>query len=209
MNNKTKQHIVLIIFTAILITIAICVADYFNVFANIGIDTANINFDFLSIFISNLIVILLFVITYLIVDARNIQKEKNQQETAYITLMGIYERCKDMVELFSQEELRNKAVEKIDGDKLLFDDKPHMHYLNYPFENETIIYSFAGSGVFSKSVFEEFVLIKKEYQKYINVALIFYDHYNEIKQIEINLSNQLSNAIEKIKKSLEEGDVKK
>lgn len=203
MDKKTKAYIWLVAILAVVTIGGLCLLDYFNVFSRIGVDVSNMNWDVISLVAGNVVVVLLFVITYFIVDSRGIQREKNQLMTAYLTLIGIYERCKDMVDMFSKEDIRLRAVQKCNGNKLLSEDKPHMHYLNYPFENESVIYELAGSGILSKTVFSEFITIKKDYQKYINVAIIFYDHYDQIKEIEDGISKKLTSAIESLKKSVE------
>lgn len=206
MDKSIRKKVLITLIVSILFVSVVCVLDYFNFFTVIGVSVNHINWDLLSIIIGNLVVILLFVITYFVVDNRNIQKDKNQQATAYLTLIGIYERCNDMVELFSKEEWRTKAVEKIDGNKLLSDDKVHTHYLNYPFENECIIYDFASSGILSKNIFKEFQNIKKDYQKYINTALIFFDVYDSFKQLEIDLSNDLSKSMQNLKQAIDKDE---
>lgn len=142
MNKNTKKHICLIILLALFVNAILFVIDYFSVFSLIGFNVNSINLDFLSLFLGNTVVVSLFLITYFIVDSRGIQKEENQLMTAYITLIGIYERCKDMVDIFSQNDLRERAVKKCNSDKTVNEDKAHMHFLNFPFENEMIIYDF-------------------------------------------------------------------
>ena len=203
MDKKTKVYIWLVVILAVVAIVSLCLLDYFNVFSRIGVAVTNMNWDVLSLVAGNIIVVLLFVITYFIVDSRSIQRDKNQLMTAYLTLLGIYERCKDMVDIFNKEDLRLRAVQKCDGDKLLSEDKSHMHFLNYPFENESIIYDFAGAGILSKTVFEEYITIKKHYQKYINVSIIFHDRYDQFKPVEAEVSKELASAIEKLKQSVD------
>lgn len=204
MDKKTKRLIGFSILITFLVLVGVFAVDYFNVFSRLGLNIKNINWDAITLIAGNIVVILLFVITYFIVDSRSIQKDKNQLMTAYLTLVGIYERCKDMVDIFSQEDLRTRAAQKCDGDKLLHEDKSHMHFLNYPFENESIVYEFAGAGILSKTIFSEFITIKKHYQKYINVAIIFYDHYDQFKPLEAEVSKELTTALETLKKFIDE-----
>ena len=199
MDKKTKNCILVIVILALLFNIGVCIVDYFNIFRCIGVNVENINFDLVSLVVGNSIVVVLFLITYFIVDSRSIQKDKNQLVTAYIILIGIYERCNDMVELFSKDDLRERAAKRCDGDKYLNEDKAHMHFLNYPFENESKVYDFAGTGILSKEVFSEFVKIKQHYQKYINVSIVFYDNYSQFKPVEKEISGDLSTALAKLK----------
>ena len=203
MDKKTKKYILVIVILAFLFNTGVCIVDYFNIFSCIGVNIENLNFDLLSLVVGNSIVVVLFLITYFIVDSRSINKDKNQLVTAYITLIGIYERCNDMVELFSKDDLRERAAKRCDGDKYVNEDKAHMHFLNYPFENESKIYDFAGAGILSKEVFAEFVKIKQHYQKYINVSIVFYDNYSQFKPVEKEISKELATALSKLKQYVE------
>lgn len=199
MKNKTIKYLFVVLL--ILATVVFAV-DYFNFFSKIGLNMLHLNWDLISIVINNIVVITLFFITYILIDSRNIQKDKNKKSTADLILIEIYEKCKDMVRLFSKEENREKAVKNCDGNKLIFEDNVHLHYLKYPFENESLIYDFASSGIIPKDVFEDFLSTKKEYQEYINTALILYDRFEHFKGLEINLYNHLNNNINKLNNGL-------
>ena len=203
MDKKTKKHVGLILILVFVINVVVCLMDYFNIFGKLGINVSNINMELISLVVGNTIVLMLFSITYFIVDARTIQKDNNQIMTAYIVLIGIYERCSDMVELFSKDELREKAALRCDGDKYVSEDKAHFHFLNYPFENEGVIYDFARAGVLTKEEFKEFVKIKSNYQKYINVSITFYDVYSAFKPVEAEISTDLQTALTKLKQFVE------
>ncbi len=198
MEKNTVRTILKIIFFAIIIVTVVIIVDYFNLLGMIGIDTSKLNVDFLSLIIGNVIVISLFISTYYIVDQRNIKKENNQQSIAYLTLIDVYKSCLDMVEMFKNDEIREKAVEKVDGSKTLLDNKHQQHWLNYPFENESMICGFASSGIISKEVFKEYLTIKADYQKYINVSIVFSDVYERFKQLETNLTNDIAKAISEL-----------
>lgn len=203
MDRKTKKYIWLIVILAFLFNVGACIVDYFNIFTYVGVKVENINFDFISLVVGNSIVVGLFLVTYFIVDYRSIKKDHNQLVTAYITLIGIYERCTDMIELFSKDDLRERAAKRCDGDKYVNEDKAHLHFLNYPFENENKIYDFAGAGILSKEVFTEFIKIKQHYQKYINVSIVFYDNYSQFKPVEKQISEDLATALSKLKHYVE------
>lgn len=200
MKNKTIKLLLVILFV---FSILVLIIDYFNLFSYFGMNMEYINWDLSSIVITNMVVIALFGITYILIDSRNIQKDKNQRDIAYLTLIEIYEECKDMVDLFSQEENRKIASEKVDGNKLAYEDSAHMHYLNYPFENESLIYDFASSGIIPKDVFSDFLSIKKDYQKYITAAIVFYDMFDSFKTLEDDLNKKIDANIKQLKECVD------
>lgn len=204
MEKKTKRGIGIIVIITIVCMITALLLDYFNVFSCIGVNTSRLNWDFLSLVVGNIVVIALFLITYFLVDARTIQKDKNQLMTAYLILEGTYEECLTMVELFGRDDCRRSAASKCDGSKLVFDDRVHMHYMNFPFENEAIIYSCAHAGIINKDILKEYTDIKHEYQRYISMSIIFFDAYDRCKPLEKKLSERLAITIQSLKKVLDE-----
>lgn len=62
-----------------LISIILVFLDYFNVFSTLGFRMGNINWDFTGMVITNVIVVLLFVITYETLDKRSAEKENNKR----------------------------------------------------------------------------------------------------------------------------------
>lgn len=203
MNDKTRKRICVTSIVAVIFIMVICLLDYFNVASKLGINIRNMNWDVISLILSNIVVICLFLITYFIVDSRNIQKDKNQIMVAYIMLVGIYKRCQDMVDIFSDAELRTRAVQKCDFNKLLHEDRNHINFLNYPFEDEATIIDFAKAGILSKELFKEFTTIKQLYQKYINTSITLFDVYAQFSYLEDEIRRELTSKVEKLEKSIE------
>ncbi len=65
--NKKKNLIAIIIFCAFLIICTVLTLDYFNTLIFIS---KNLNFEFLGIFTNFIVVILLFIITYILVEKK-------------------------------------------------------------------------------------------------------------------------------------------
>lgn len=84
--------------------------------------------DLISLIVGNTVVLMLFSITYFIVNARILQEDTNQLMTAYLTLIEIYEPWANMVEIFSQDDLRERVANRCDGDKYYSEDKVPLHF---------------------------------------------------------------------------------
>ncbi|MFD3086244.1 hypothetical protein ACFKJU_06505, partial [Streptococcus agalactiae] len=63
--------------------------DYLNLLSKIGLNINRINLDVLNI----LIIIVLYVTTFILIDHKQLEKEKNKIETSKLVLKGIYESC--------------------------------------------------------------------------------------------------------------------
>ena len=170
-----KKRIFAIIFSCVAITSAYFFFDVNNVVAGMGIPTQEINWDIASVVISNLVVIGLYLITFNLLDQRNIKKDENQREVALLLLDKTYKQCKDSVELFDRPEILKKAVEKCDFDKVIHEDKQLQYYLDFPFEFHEQIFEFASTGIISKKEFSDYLELREAFRKHINIRIIFFD----------------------------------
>ncbi len=143
--------------------------------AGIGIHSEKINWDIASIVISNLVVIGLYLITFNLLDSRQIKMSKNQREVALLLLFKTYEQCKGSVSLFELCEVREKAVEKCDFDKVIHEDKQMQYYLDFPFEFHEQIVEFASTGIISKKEFSDYLELREAFRKHINIRIMFFD----------------------------------
>ncbi len=157
----------------------ICISfllDLFDIPSSLGLNMEAINWDALSLIVGNLLVILIAVITYLLIDKRNREKDKNQREVALLLLTQTYEQCKESVLLFERPEVLEKAVEKCDFDKVLHEDKQMMYYLEHPFEFHEKIMEFACSGTISQKEFSDYMEVRTAFKKHIDIRIMFFDH---------------------------------
>lgn len=194
-------------FLSIVGTILLVVADYFNVFSRLGVDVTNLNLEFLSFVIGNGVVILLFIIAYVLVDRRSIDKEKNKRKTALIILKGIYEHAVEVVELFADDEAREAAAKKCDFDKVISQDPMQSFYRNLPFaEYDTTIIAYAQEGVLDAKELTTYLDVKKKYGSYINLSFLFLEpelhiSLNQRKNVLLSI---LTENISKIQEELDD-----
>ena len=70
------------------------------------------NFEIASLIITNTIVIILFITTYLLIDSRNLIKEENKQCTAQILLTQSFAECYNSINVFTPEVIEKYVVPK-------------------------------------------------------------------------------------------------
>lgn len=161
--NITVSIIIFIILTAIAV-----VLDYFNL---IGVD--KINWDFISLFINNAIVVLLYYLTFCLIDKRTITKESNQNKVAQVMMLETYKRIKENIEIWTPELVRKYIVPKVDFNKT---NDPYMEKIkNVPFQYDDYIFEFAKNGVISDRDFSTYIKIKSEYERFINMTISLFD----------------------------------
>lgn len=170
-----KKRIFAIILSCIAITSVYFCLDINNTIASTGIPCQEINWDIASIVIDNLVVIGLYLITFYLLDSRQIKISKNQREVALLLMSKTYEQCKESVSLFELREVREKAVEKCDFDKVICEDKQMQYYLDFPFEFHEQIVEFASTGIISKKEFSDYLDLRETFRKHINIRIMFFD----------------------------------
>lgn len=144
---------VLLVFTIIMF-----VLDILNVPSKIGINT-NINIDVWDIFISNSVVILLFTITFLLFDRRNLEKDRLATYAGIVLLIEVYNSCQSFYHIF--DALINNG--EIEPDGQTFNEKTIEYIENTPFANSEKIFDLLTEGFISKESYEQYSKIKKCY----------------------------------------------
>lgn len=170
-----KKRIFKIIVSCLAIKFIYFLLDINDLPAGIGIHSEKINWDIASIVIGNLVVIGLYLITFNLLDSRQIKMSKNQREVALLLMSKTYEQCKESVLLFERREVREKAVEKCDFDKVIHEDKQLQYYLDFPFEFHEQIVEFASTGIISKKEFSDYLELREAFRKHINIRIMFFD----------------------------------
>lgn len=170
-----KNRIPRVIATCILLNTVYLLLDIFNVPSRMGIDIPSVNWDSAALVVGNIIVIGLFMVTYFLLDKRNVEKENNQREIAKRMLLTMYDSCVEMAELFEDEDNRAQAIKHCDFNKLEFEDAVMSTYLNLPFEHHDAVLDFATAGVISAEEFEDYMKIQKQYKAHVNLRIILFD----------------------------------
>lgn len=195
-----KKKIAWLLSGSTIIILLTVMLDIFNIPSKIGIPMASVNWNVISLIIGNLLVILIALITYLLIDKRNREKDKNQREIALLLLNKTYEQCYESVLLFDNPKIREKAVEKCDFDKVLHEDKQLMYYLEYPFQYHDNIVELSCSGIISQKEFSDYIDVRIAFQKHINIMIMLFDKEDPAMQTR----RDFIETYEKVKKSMNE-----
>lgn len=182
----------------------ICISlllDFFDVPSKIGIPMDSVNWDAISLIVGNLLVILIAVITYLLIDKRNREKEKNQREIAVYTLQNIYEQCLFEFKKFDHPKYVEYAKKCFDNDDPDFQKAKEKFLYDGPYDAHSDIVEFAKNGIISKNEYQTYLEIKKEHYTYVLLRLVFYDDQENA----LELRNDVISKIKKARNELKGG----
>ena len=159
----------------------------------------NINSNLLDIFINSIIVIILYLITYLTIDKRTIEKSKNKKDVYKQILINMYSECIQTLNLIHDENILNKIIKQVDGNAPIIENKIVNNLMNLPFENKDTILDFAKSGEIDVNTFQRFLNIQSDYRKYINMLIICFDRQEYIETLKVKLLKKLNKEVELLK----------
>ena len=198
MNIKIKKHILILI----ICIIGYLTLDYLNIPTLLNLRIYNINNDFLSIFINSIIVIFLYIITYLTIDKKSIEKSKNIEDIYKQILINMYNDCIETINLCCDDYILKKIVEKVDGNTPMIENKLVNNLIKTPFESKQIILDFAKNGDISVNTLQNFLVIETDYRKYINMLILCYDRKDYIEPLKIDLLKKINTEVRVLKKQL-------
>lgn len=170
-----KSNIYLYIIASTVIIIGYLILDYFNIFSFI---TKQLNLNFFSILVNAIVVILVFMITYSLVDKKTFDNEQeiknNKRSTLNIFLQQTYNECNITLKAIHDDEFFKKyIIPKIDFDST--NDLITKNLKETPFKNEEHIIQLFSSGISEDDVMRTYLEIKDLFQKYINMRITFCD----------------------------------
>ena len=98
----------IIIFIALIIILIIL--DFINLPTLLGFEMSNINWDFCMGIINAIVVIILYFITYKVLDERTVQRENNKTEISMLLIRNCYQECLGYIKILNQENVENYIV---------------------------------------------------------------------------------------------------
>ena len=191
------------------------VFDYFNTASFLGFHVKNINISLFSAIFNAFVVIALYIVTFIVVDKRQIKKDQNAELTAKILMQSSYKKCIDLLKIVSDQEILEKnIVPKIDFNQIGLNEVEE-RIQNNPFTEYSFIVEFSISGNVEHEDLNTYVKIMEVYKSYITMRITFFDIWesSEAKHIQLqqkmrsdkrNLDRLLEEEIDKIQKSLKE-----
>ena len=174
--DKEKKKITKIIAISILSIILYIILDFVNILSLLSIPAENLNKDVLSLIVNSTIVILLYIISYYLIDKKSITKDKNKTTVANILIIKTMEECKDSIKLLNQTQMVKKyIVPKVDFNKTDNENKVVYNIQNYPFDTYDDVFSLAKDGYVNKEIFNMYLDIRKEYRFIVSSKITFFD----------------------------------
>lgn len=135
------------------------------------------NWDLVSLIVSNLVVIELFIITFILIDNRNLKKEINKEKIAARMIVLTYENCKKYIELLTTDIIKAYIIPKCDFKKTTLEKENliFQNLKNAPFTYESQLLDFAKEGIITTEIFDDYIKLKNLYSSYVEIRLTFFD----------------------------------
>lgn len=207
MNKKDVITIIKFSLIAILIILIVGVLDYNNTFGNI---TMKLNFDFLNIFINALVIVFMFIITYLLIERKTFDNEekieKNKRGMLLLLLEKVCDECLSQIKMLDEQEM----VEKYLIPKINFNSTDNIIIENIkskPFEYENRIINLFSDGILDKKYFKNYMNIKDCFEGYVQWRITLFDAKksgrSDLVELVSSKKTEILNAVKKQQKEME------
>lgn len=167
-----KGRLIISLTVCIAITALLIIGDLFDVFSSWGINVPELNMDFVSIVLSNAVVIILFIIAYHFVDKRNIKALENKQEVGLHLLKKAGDACEDYFNIMIPQIVSDLIVPKVDFNSTK--NKIVENLQNAPFDFDEQLMELFLDGTLTKEEMDLYTELKSQYGKYILSRITFY-----------------------------------
>ncbi|WP_191375880.1 hypothetical protein [Thomasclavelia spiroformis] len=184
----------------IIFIIGITILDYTNIPTLLGLNVSNINWDFYMGMLNIISVSAIFIITFNLLNKKEILREKNKKEISILLLENCYKECQSYIQFLNNEVINQYIVPKID-----FDSTDHTiikKLQDAPFENENIIMDLVKDGQISMQQIEGYFNVKQKFGQYVNMRIITFDGphiYEPLKRDLLGLLNKELTSFRNIK----------
>ena len=186
--KEISKKIIILLF---ILCIAGILIDYTNFLTCIGLNMSNINWDFLNI----ATVIVLFVITYQLLNKKEIKREQNKHDISLLMLQNCYNECSGYIDFLDTEKVEKYIVPKVFGEN--GNENIIRNLQNAPFENESSFMDLVKDGQISKKQMELYLQVKAKYRQYVNVRITFHDIPAMYNPLQTELQYLLEETIQK------------
>lgn len=173
MKKKTRLSFLIYLFIP---TVVVIVLDYFNLPSMLGFKMSNVNYTLIDTVLNVSVVISLYIITFFLIDKRQIRKDDNAKGTADILMLSAYNQCKELSKIVdTQSLLESYIVPKINFNKTDLDNPVSLNLKNNPFTEHSNILSLAENGAISRGDLIKYFEIMELYKSFISLRITFYD----------------------------------
>jgi len=202
-NMRTKLKIIILICTFAILSIVYIVFDYTNFLSRILVNINNINIDLLSIFFTNLVVILLYIITYFIVDQKKTLERKNKKEIMKYMIKDDYKTCLRYLNILEDKKQLKLIVDNINSEEVgLYKNDYFNKWMDVSFKNYNDIMQYSNQGIVAIYILEQYLYIKSEYSHLMTGYVLIKGMPKEVEKIidegHQNLKKVIKMELEKI-----------
>lgn len=175
MGKKDKNSVIIYSIVAGIIVLIVGILDYND---TLGFISVKLNFEFLNIFINALVIIFMFIITYLLIESKTISHEEiivnNKKEFLILLLEKVCDECLSQIEILNDQEMIEKyLIPKIDFNAT--NDSIIKNIKIKPFEYGSEIINLFSDGIIDKKYFSNYMKIKDCFERYIQWRIILFD----------------------------------
>ena len=162
------------------------ILDYFNISQIIHIDMSNFNWDFLSIFAGNLVVVGLYYLTYRLIDRDNIKRAKNQERNVKKVINIVYTECRKNIALLENEIGIVEVLPDVQSDSHIYVADVMERINKTVFAMEPFIYDAVNNGVVAESELETYINIRSAFIQYVSYRALLFAEKSKGRELEKN-----------------------
>ena len=162
------------------------ILDYFNISQIIHIDMSNFNWNFLSIFVGNLVVVGLYYLTYRLIDRDNIKRAKNQERNVKKVINIVYTECRKNIALLENEIGIVEVLPDVQSDSHIYVADVMERINKTVFAMEPFIYDAVNNGVVAESELETYINIRSAFIQYVSYRALLFAEKSKGRELEKN-----------------------
>lgn len=162
------------------------ILDYFNISQVFHIDMSNFNWDFLSIFVGNLVVVGLYYLTYRLIDRDNIKRAKNQERNVKKVINIVYTECRKNIALLENEIGIVEVLPDVQSDSHIYVADVMERINKTVFAMEPFIYDAVNNGVVAESELETYINIRSAFIQYVSYRALLFAEKSKGRELEKN-----------------------
>lgn len=146
--------------------------DYLNVPSKLGVGVECINLSAANTFFNVGALLLVFLLTYFLIDKHNEDARTNQKNIVKYMMESDYKACKKRLEMFQDEGIRDNIISKIDYDQTLDKNGVFYNLVSIAFRNSEAINDYAKQGIIDISYYKEYDKIRSDYEQYVTFMVL-------------------------------------
>lgn len=199
---RTKNKIIISIAIAIGTSLIYIFLDYIDFLSKINININFLNIDLFSIFITNLIVICLYLITYFIVDQKNEKARHNQKAIIRYMLEDDYKTSLRYLSILEDKKQLKLITENINRDSYMFKNEYFNNWMDVSFKNYNDIMQYSSQGLIDIEILKKYLYIRSNYSYTMSGYVLAVGMPREIESLieegHQNLKKVVEDELEKI-----------